>query len=333
MDMDNHRDNHAAPQLDLIDLDQELPGQRRFISCWLSRCDRGSFIVDPGPPATADHLIARLEELGVTRLDHILLTHIHLDHGGATAQVLRRWPEARVICHKVGRKHLIDPTRLWEGSLQVLGHKAEVYGQPLPVPQSALVDDIQDSAAGIFGVLTPGHAPHHVAFIQAGHLFVGEAAGTFSSLGQDPENQGYVGDDYYLRPATPPRFFLSVATESLDRLLALDPAPHRICFAHHGSFSGDVAALLQTARGQLEQWVTTIENHLNLNWNTVVPGAGPELDGLLKQLPDILRAADPRFARGEQLPADIRQREADFTRQTLKGMLGFIAARNNTARE
>jgi glyoxylase-like metal-dependent hydrolase (beta-lactamase superfamily II) len=308
-------------RLDLIDLDQELPGQRRFISCWVSRSESGTFIVDPGPPATADHLIGRLEDLGVTELDLILLTHIHLDHGGATARVLERWPAARVLCHPRGRPHLVDPERLWAGSRQVLGHKAEVYGRPRPVAEAALNEEVGDPGRGIVAVETPGHAAHHLAFLHQGNLFAGEAAGTFSSLGLGPDSE-----DFYLRPATPPRFLLPVATGSLGRLLALDPVPGRICFAHHGQFAGDVTGLLETARGQLELWVTTIARWLDENTAGAVPDQGPDQENILPDLANVLQSADPRFARGVRLAADIQERERDFTRQTLRGMLGYLAS-------
>ena len=114
-----------------------------------------NFIVDPGPPSTGEHLIAALETMGLDRLDFILLTHIHLDHAGTTARVLERWPEAKVVCHEIGRPHLADPTRLWEGSRSVLREVAEAYGQPPPVPTTALVGYAEAQTAGIETLLTP----------------------------------------------------------------------------------------------------------------------------------------------------------------------------------
>ena len=305
--------------LHLIDLDQDLPGQRRFISCWVSVSDDLVFIVDPGPPSTAEHLITRLEELGIPRLDFILLTHVHLDHGGCTSRILARWPDAKVVCHEKGRAHLIDPTRLWQGSLAVLGHKAEVYGEPAPVPLAALVDFDMLLAKGVETILTPGHAAHHVAFHYGDHLFLGEAAGTFSALGG-----GSATKKYYLRPATPPRFFPEVARASLERLLALDPLPGRLLFAHHGEFTGDTRGLLTVARDQLARWVETTAETLAIQRGLPHSEQPSDEAGLMDLITARLALVDPHFARGATLPVDIRERERDFTRQTLRGILEYL---------
>ncbi len=308
----------GGEMLHLIDLDQELPGQRRFISCWVGSHQGKYFVVDPGPPSTGEYLLACLEALHLPQLDFILLTHIHLDHAGATKRVLERWPEAKVYCHCVGRPHLVDPSRLWQGSLKVLGRKAQVYGEPLPVSEEALVDQHFLSGHGISVVATPGHAPHHVSFFCGDNLFLGEAAGTFSSLGQPAGSL-----ECYLRPATPPRFFPEVADNSLKAMLEHTPFPQRLCFAHHGQFEGDGQTLLEHARQQLKTWVQVVRDTLT------EAAANPADEAAVEELNPVfvanLRQADPYFRRGKTLPLDICQREEDFTRQTLRGITGFLA--------
>ncbi len=309
----------VEPQLHLVDLDQKLPGQRRFISCWVSVAPELVFIVDPGPPSTADYLVSELERLGVERLDYILLTHVHLDHGGCTARILERWPEARVVCHAKGRPHLVDPIRLWAGSQQVLGEKAAAYGEPAPVPAANLAEFEEIEALGLQVVDTPGHAAHHLAFVHDERIFLGECAGTFSTLGKGPQSE-----EYYLRPATPPRFYLETAESSLDRVLSLEPFPRRLLFAHHGEFSGDTRCLLQAAKAQLRTWTETVRevrDSLAALPHTEQPAGEAELMGLFRAA---LRRADPCYARGDQLPADIQERERDFSRQTLRGILGYL---------
>jgi glyoxylase-like metal-dependent hydrolase (beta-lactamase superfamily II) len=116
--------------LALIDLDQPKEGYRKFLSSWLCRADGLTFVVDPGPRSTVDHLIDELARRGVTRVDYILLTHIHIDHGGGAAELLAAFPGARLYCHPAGVRHMIEPSGLWKGSLAVLGDVAEMYGAP-----------------------------------------------------------------------------------------------------------------------------------------------------------------------------------------------------------
>lgn len=297
------------PRLDLIDLDQPgLEGYRRFISCWLSRDGGPTFIVDPGPANTAAHLVERLEELGVDHLDYVLLTHIHLDHGGGVHLLLDAYPECRVVCHTSGHKHLLAPERLWQGSQQVLGEMADVYGQPFAIPAEALASYDDLAADGITVIETPGHAPHHISFLHQGTLFVGEASGTFLSL---PDGR------WYLRPATPPRFKLEVAQASLERLLALDPLPERLAFAHHGLLEGGVGELLERSRRQHGAWVETVRGVCNEQ-----PDA--DFQTLADQIVGRLRAGDENFALGVELPGDILVRERSFTEQTLRGMIAYV---------
>ena len=304
--------------LQLIDLDQELPGQRRFISCWGGTHNGHYYVVDPGPPSTADFLVAQLEALHLPRLDFILLTHIHLDHGGATSKILERWPEAKVYSHRIGRPHLVDPARLWQGSRKVLGHKASVYGEPLPVPESSLVDTAYLLEQGITVVPTPGHAPHHVSFFCGENLFLGESAGTFSNLGRPHDSL-----ECYLRPATPPRFFPEVADHSILAMLEQTPLPKRLCFAHHGMFTGDGHVLLEHARQQLKRWVEVVRQ--TLSREGVLASDDNGIQELVPELMKQLRLADPFFARGLEFPDDIRLREEDFTRQTLRGITGYLS--------
>ncbi len=330
---DLHQDDHHMGDLHqgdlhLVDLDQPLPGQRRFISCWARVAGPVTYVVDPGPPSSVGALVAALRDLGLARLDLILLTHVHLDHGGCTARLLEAWPTAKVVCHPAGRAHLLDPSQLWQGSRQVLGAKAEVYGEPAPVPAEALAADplsedplAPDSLSaryGIQAIATPGHAPHHVAYRHGDDLFLGECAGTFSTLGQGPH-----ATDYYLRPATPPRFRPATAQASLDRLLALDPLPGRLRFAHHGWHGADSRRLLLEARAQVDLWLDACRRALAARRGLPHTEPGGE-DELFDAICALVRETDPHYARGALLPDDIRERERDFTRQSLRGMLGWL---------
>ena len=247
-----------------------------------------SWTPDHRPPPII--LIAELKELGISRLDFILLTHVHLDHGGCTAAILAGGPKPgwsatpraaptwwiRPVC---GR----GPARSWGERPRSTANRRRCPSRPWP-------NSTNSPPRGIETIHTPGHAAHHVAFRHGGHLFLGECAGTFSDLGRDP-----AGDEFYLRPATPPRFIHEVARASLNRLLALDPVPNRLLFAHHGEFTGDTRFLLTAARDQLDLWVKTVAETLALQRGLPHSEQPADEDGLMDLLAARLAQVDGLF--------------------------------------
>ena len=214
--------NPISNDLFLITLPPPIPGFDDFIGCWLYR-ENISFIIDPGPSVTSEALARALEELEVSRLDYIFLTHIHIDHAGGVGDIAAHFPESPIICHKAGIPHLVDPSRLWEGSVKTLGETAKAYGPIKPVSSNRFIQADQFKSDIIMPVFTPGHSAHHVSYLTEKYLFAGEAGGVFLSLDSGRE---------YLRPATPPKFFLEISTDSIDALI--DKNPMSICYAHHG---------------------------------------------------------------------------------------------------
>ncbi|MDJ0765290.1 MAG: MBL fold metallo-hydrolase [Myxococcota bacterium] len=291
--------------LDLIDLPIDLPGYRQFLNCLVFKTDDLTFLVDPGPTASMGHLLETLDNLKIANIDYVLLTHIHLDHGGGTAKLLEKYPMARVYCHESGIRHMVDPTQLWLGSLKVLKEVGQLYGEPAPVPADrfASTEEIEDR--GIRVIPTPGHAPHHISFLVQDMLFAGEAIGTHVDL-----NSGLP----YLRPSTPPRFVLDVAIASLDRLLALEAEPAWVVFAHYG-VADNVFSWCRRAKKQLAVWVETLRT---------LADAG--MDDLEDRFFNRLMEIDPLFGRGrfDELPEDIKLRERSFLANTMAGMLGYI---------
>jgi glyoxylase-like metal-dependent hydrolase (beta-lactamase superfamily II) len=288
-------------RLHCIDLDQPaLEGFTRFISAWVYRDERVTVLVDPGPRSTIPHLLRELERLGVGRLDYILLTHIHIDHAGGTGELLKAFPEAFVICHPDGIRHLVAPKKLWEGSLKVLGPMAEAYGEIIPVPAAAIGYADEVGNTGIRSFKTPGHAPHHLCFLLGDLLFGGEVVGVRS-----PVPQGI-----YMRPATPPRFYLETALESIDRMLAVKP--RYLVFAHYGLVE-PAMEYLAIGRRQLELWVKGV---------AAVSRKGET--GMEERLFAWLKEHDEIYRNITQLPPDVFARERYFLGNTMRGMLGYL---------
>jgi glyoxylase-like metal-dependent hydrolase (beta-lactamase superfamily II) len=296
--------------LSCIDLDQPtLEGFRKFISAWLYRGDGFTLLVDPGPLSTIPYLLRELRRRGVQRIDYVLLTHIHIDHAGGTGALLREFPEAQVICHPEGIRHLIAPEKLWQGSRKVLGALAEAYGEIVPVPQEKIGFAEEIGATGGRAFLTPGHAQHHCCYLLGDLLFAGEVAGVRSEV---PEG-------IYMRPATPPRFLPEVALDSIDRMIAL--TPRRMVFAHYGLVDNALEHL-QIGRRQLILWVQGVAA------TTAVPESRREevfLTWLLEQ--------DEVYRNIEQLPPDIYARERIFLGNTLRGMLEYVEGLTDRERQ
>ncbi len=145
-------------------------------------------IVDTGPNTAVPLILAALESLGLgpDSVDYLFLTHVHLDHAGGAGALMRALPRARCLVHPRGAPHLIDPSKLIEGTRAVYGAEryAALYGEILPVAAdrlSAVPDDACFEMAGrVFEcVHTPGHALHHMAIIDHGSngIFTGDTCG------------------------------------------------------------------------------------------------------------------------------------------------------------
>jgi len=298
--------NAVADGVYQIILTPPLDGFADFISAWVVS-GRPSFLVDVGPGSTADQLLGALDTLRISRLDYILLTHLHLDHAGAAGTISRRFPEARMVCHEKGIPHLIDPAQLWEGTRKVLGPVAAGYGPLDPVPAKRLMAAQGFSVDGIAAVITLGHAPHHVSYFTASGLFAGEACGVRYLLEEGRE---------YLRPATPPRFFLNVALASIDGLIAHSPT--RMVLGHFG-MTEDGTGLLKRHRDQLLFW----EKWLSREAGRYSPEEAVECctEGLLVE--------DPRLAAFHDFAAPAQKRERYFLKNSINGFLGWLSAQKD----
>ncbi|WP_456370996.1 MBL fold metallo-hydrolase [Geoglobus sp.] len=294
MNIYRFRDN-----LFLIDLPQKIRGFRNFISSWVYLGDFVA-VVDPGPKSTVDVLVKSLHEIGIRRVDYVLLTHIHIDHAGGVGEFLRHFDTAKVLVSDRGREHLINPDRLWMGSLKVLGDIARAYGEITPVDESRFTE----SPDGIEIIPTPGHSVHHQSYVIEDYLFAGEALGVFHAI----------KDEIYQRPATPPKFIYEVANDSIRKLKELGDL--RVCFGHFGlhDSSRDVA---RYAEKQLMMWVDAVTDAIccttGENFESV-------RDGVVKEL----LGRDARFANYEKLDEDVRSRENYFIGNTIKGIYEYV---------
>ena len=285
----------------LIDLKQSIRGFRDFIGSWLFVGDC-NFLVDVGPASTVKELVESLKNLGVQRLDYVFLTHIHLDHAGGIGEFVKFFPEAKVICHKRAVEHLVTPEKLWQATKKVLGEVAIAYGEMKPLSEEKIILSSEFELEGFQALNTPGHAVHHVSYVWNKYLFAGEVGGVFHCL----------GDKTYLRPATPPRFFLEVAVESLDKLQNL--SKKEICFGHFGIHK-DSKEILERHRNQLFLWKDVVADQMKRT---------SDKEDLVENCISELLLIDESFMSFNLLDDDIRERERYFIKNTIDGYIGYL---------
>lgn len=211
--------HRLAAGVSWIDL-QFLGRPRRIAASLLDGAD-GAAILDPGPTSCLDTLEAALERAGTPlgAISHLLLTHIHLDHAGAAGTIARRHPHIRVVVHRHGAPHVVDPTKLLESATRLYGDDMDrLWGavEPVPARQLQVVDggeqlDVAGRALAI--AYTPGHAKHHVSYVDqaSGIAFVGDVAGVCIDGG------------YVLPPTPPPDVDLPGWRQSIELLEAMKP--------------------------------------------------------------------------------------------------------------
>ncbi len=197
----------------------------------------GDVIVDPGPASTVETLLEALDEPPRA----LLLTHIHLDHAGATGVLVRRFPELQVYVHERGAPHLVDPSKLIASAGRLYGDEMDgLWGEIAPVPE-ANVHPLSggEQVEGFAVTATPGHASHHVVYLheQSGDAFVGDMAGV-----RIPPSE------YTLAPTVPPEFDLEAWLASIDAIEALEP---RAIYMTHFGAPDDPA----TQFGRLRAWL------------------------------------------------------------------------------
>lgn len=185
-------------------------------------------LIDTAVNAAVPRVLAALEQKGLRpeQVDYVMLTHIHLDHAGGAGALMRALPNARLTVHPRGARHMIDPARLWEGTVAVYGEEVarRNYGEIVPVPPERVIETPEGASVELGGrrfefLDTPGHARHHVCILDtaSGRLFAGDTFGSsYPELARD-------GRRFVFPITTPVQFDPEALHRSVDRILALRP--------------------------------------------------------------------------------------------------------------
>ena len=225
-------------------LDLRHLGAERVIGSYVVETSDGPAVFDCGPTTCVEQLKAGLRQRGLELTDvrHLLLSHIHLDHAGATGVLVREHPSLQVHVSEVGAPHLVDPSRLEASARRLYGEVFDdLWGELAPVPE-ANVHVVGDDVLGLECFPTPGHASHHVSYLAGdGTLYAGDAAGV--------RIQPHTA---VLPPTPPPEFDLETWLRTLDEIEQRGPA--RLALVHFG-IAEDVERHLGELRRRLHEWV------------------------------------------------------------------------------
>jgi glyoxylase-like metal-dependent hydrolase (beta-lactamase superfamily II) len=233
-----------VPGEDVLDL-RHL-GRERVIGSYLLAGDEPA-LVDCGPASCIAGLRAQLAARGLTVHDlrHLVLTHIHLDHAGAAGTLVRENPLLLVHVSEVGAPHVVDPSRLERSVRRLYGDAFDrLWGEVEPVPAEN-VQVVGSRVLGLEAFATPGHASHHVAYVDSdGICYSGDAAGV------------RVRPSGYLAPVAPPP---DIDLEAWERSLAAIELrrPSRLCLPHFGVVD-DPAEHLELMRERLRTWAERV---------------------------------------------------------------------------
>ena len=280
-------------------IDLVFLGRPHAIATGIVQSDSGVAIVDPGPTTCLPTLELGLQQQGVRWIDvrQILLTHIHLDHAGATGTILRAHPHISVFVHERGAPHMVDPQKLIDSASRLYGADMDrLWGEIAPVPPGNLTilaggERVEAGGRSFEVAYTPGHASHHVSYFDraSGIAFVGDTAGVCIDGG------------FVLPPTPPPDIDVERWRGSLDAIEAWNP--ETIFLTHFGPVS-TVRPHLETLWQNLQEMAAWVRRTLD------EPGSDEERSRVFadrlrlemrKQMNEVQIAAYPVAAPFEQL--------------------------------
>lgn len=212
----------------------------------------GPALFDCGPASTLDNLRAGLAERGLSigDLRHLLLSHIHLDHAGAAGALVRENPTLQVHVSEIGAPHLVDPSRLERSARRLYGESFDpLWGELAPVPAEN-VHVAGDRVAGLDAFPTPGHASHHVSYLdEAGTVYAGDAAGVRIMPAR-----------HILPVSPPPDIDVEGWHRTFDEIERRDP--ERLALVHFGVVD-DPGDHLARIRVELDRWSARVRSGMS----------------------------------------------------------------------
>jgi glyoxylase-like metal-dependent hydrolase (beta-lactamase superfamily II) len=220
-------------------------------------------LIDTGSNDSLPNVLAALDRVGLDRaaVDHVILTHIHLDHAGGAGTLMREFPDAKLVVHPRGSRHMAEPAKLVAGVTAVYGQEYvdKVYGDILPIPSGRIIDAhdglaLQLGTRELLLIDTPGHARHHICIVdrKSGGIFTGDMFGlSYREFDVD-------GRQFILPTTTPTQFDPAEMHASIERLMSYRPTA--MYLTHYAQLT-DVPARAADLHRRIDRLVAIAEAH------------------------------------------------------------------------
>lgn len=237
-------------------------------ACYLVENNGRAALIDTGHSFCVPRILAHLEQRGIApdAVDYVMPTHVHLDHAGGAGNLMAALPNAKLVMHPRGARHMVDPSKLIAGATAVYGEEGfkNHYGEILPVAAERVIS-IEDGQVFHVGerplelIDSPGHARHHYCVWDATSQgwFTGDTFG-ISYRSTDASACGLSQPHYLIPTSTPVQFEPVVWAQTLDRLMSYQPK--RMYLTHFGMVE-DAEGLANDLRRKLQEYVLLTKRH------------------------------------------------------------------------
>ncbi len=228
--------------------------------CYLLESQGQVALIDTGTALTAPLILELLEQYAINKeqVKYIIPTHVHLDHAGGAGQLMAQLPNAKLVVHPYGARHMINPAKLQAGASAVYGEQKfkQAFDRLLPIPQTRVIEMQEGMQLDLNGRIlslidTPGHARHHLCVWDAlsQGLFTGDVYGNGY-----PELMNKNSERYLFPVTSPVQLDPPVWHESVDKLLTYKP--QRVFLTHYG--------MLEQPQNYAQQLHDDLDNYVKI---------------------------------------------------------------------
>lgn len=200
----------------------------QMAACYVLESDAALAVVEAGNNASTERILQVIASRGRRPEDvsHVIVTHVHLDHAGGAGKLMQYLPNATLVVHPRGARHLIDPSRLEASARAVYGDEKfdAMYGTLIPVDEQRVLimedgDSLEVGQRPLSFIDSPGHARHHFTVWdeRSRGWFTGDTFG-ISYRELDTENGSFI-----FPTTTPVQFDPPALIASIDRMMEKNP--------------------------------------------------------------------------------------------------------------